>query len=52
MVIWEKLKDKLANNYLLVSDQYPDTFEKAMHILGNHQVARSSMPFRPSPTTQ
>ncbi len=23
-----KLKDKLANNYLLGSNQYPDTFEK------------------------
>ncbi len=27
-----KLKDKLANNYLLGSDQYPDTFKKAMRI--------------------
>ncbi len=44
-----KLKDKLANNYLLGSDQYPDTFEKAMHILGNYQVGKTSMPFRASP---
>jgi hypothetical protein len=33
-----KLKDKLANTYLLGSDQYLDTFKKAMHILGNYQV--------------
>ncbi len=44
-----KLKDKLANNYLLGSHQYPDTFEKAMHILGNYQVGKTSMPFRASP---
>jgi hypothetical protein len=43
-----KLKDKLANNYLLGSDQYPDTFEKAMRILGNYQVGKTSMPFRAS----
>ena len=28
-----KLKDELANNYLLGTDQYPDTFEKALRIL-------------------
>jgi hypothetical protein len=44
-----KLKDKLANNYLLGSDQYPDTFEKAMRILGNYQVGKTSTPFRASP---
>ncbi len=27
-----KLKDKLANNYLLGTDQYPNTFDKALHI--------------------
>jgi hypothetical protein len=43
-----KLKDELANNYLLGSDQYPDTFKKAMHILGNYQVGKTSMPFRAS----
>ncbi len=31
-----KLKDKLANNSLLGSDQYPDTFEKAMRIGNAH----------------
>jgi hypothetical protein len=41
-----KLKDELANNYLLGTDQYPDTFEKAMRILGNYQVTRPSRPFR------
>ncbi len=44
-----KLKDELANNYLLGSNQYPDTFEKAMRILGNYQVGKTSMPFRASP---
>ncbi len=32
-----KLKDELANNYLLGTDQYPDIFDKALHILGNYQ---------------
>ncbi len=31
---YSKLKDKLANNYILGSDHYPDTFEKAVQILG------------------
>jgi hypothetical protein len=44
-----KLKDELANYYLLGSNQYPDTFEKAMPILGNYQVGKTSMPFRASP---
>jgi hypothetical protein len=46
---YEKLKDQLANNYLLWSNQYPDTFEKAMRILENYQVGKTSMPFRASP---
>ncbi len=41
-----KLKDELANNYLLGTDQYPDMFDKAMRILRNYQVIRSSRPFR------
>ncbi len=41
-----KLKDKLANNYLLGTDQYPDTFDKAKRILGNYQVTRPSRAFR------
>ncbi len=44
-----KLKDELGNNYLLGSNQYPDTFEKAMRILGSYQVGKTSMPFRASP---
>ncbi len=34
-----KQKDERANNYLLGSDQYPDTYNKALHILGNYQVS-------------
>jgi hypothetical protein len=41
-----KLKDELANNYLLGTDQYPNTFEKAMRILGNYQRTRPSRLFR------
>jgi hypothetical protein len=41
-----KLKDKLANNYLLGTDQYPHTFDEALHILGNYQTTRPNMPFR------
>ena len=37
-----RLKNELANNYLLGSDQYPGTYEKAMHILGNYQTTRTS----------
>ena len=43
------LKDVLANNYLLGSDQYPDTLEKAQRILSNYQTARVTTPFKPSP---
>ncbi len=41
-----KLKDELANNYLLGTDQYPDTFDKALRILGNYQSTSPNMPFR------
>jgi hypothetical protein len=41
-----KLKDELANNYLLGTDQYPNTFDKALHILGNSQTTKPNMPFR------
>jgi hypothetical protein len=44
-----KLKDELENNYLLGTDQYPDTFEKALRILGNYQTMINSLPYRPSP---
>jgi hypothetical protein len=30
-----RLKKDLANNYLLGSNQYPETFKKALRILGN-----------------
>jgi hypothetical protein len=45
------LKDSLANNYLLGSNQYPDTFGKAMHILGNYQTMKASAPYRAIQTT-
>ncbi len=40
------LKEELANNYLLGMDQYPDTYEKAVPILGNYQTSRLSRPYR------
>ncbi len=44
-----KLKDKLANSYLLGSDQYPDTFDKAMRIIGKYQTTlRPALPYKPS----
>jgi hypothetical protein len=43
-----KLKDKLANSYLLGSDQYPNTFDKATRILGNYQTTlRRALPYKP-----
>ncbi len=44
-----KLKDKLANNYLLGTDQYPDTLEKAGRILSNYQSTDVSARYRGSP---
>ncbi len=44
-----KLKDELANNYLLGTDQYPDTLDKAVRILGNYQTSRVNMPYRANP---
>ncbi len=43
-----KLKDEVANNYLLGTDQYPDTLDKAVRILSNYQTTKSYMPFRGS----
>ena len=43
-----KLKDELANDYLLGSDHYPDTLEKAARILANYQNTRASAPYRAS----
>ncbi len=44
-----KLRDKLANNYLFSTDQYPNTYKKAMRILGNYRTSRNMMPYHPSP---
>jgi hypothetical protein len=46
---YRKLKDELANNYLLWTDQCPDTFDKAVRILGNNQTSRVNMPYRANP---
>ncbi len=43
-----KLKDELANNYLLGTDHYPDILEKAMRILGNYQNTRIVVPHKVS----
>ena len=43
------LKDSLANNYLLRSDHYPETFGKAMRILGNYQTTKALVPYRVIP---
>ena len=37
-----KLKEQLANNYLLGTDQYPNTLEKATRVLGNYQVPKGT----------
>ncbi len=42
-----KLRDN-ANNYLLGTNQYPDTFDKALRILGNYQTSKSCALFRAS----
>ncbi len=34
---YARLKEQLANSYLLGMDQYPNTLEKATRILGNYQ---------------
>ena len=41
-----RLKDELANDYLLESDHYPDTLEKAGRILASYQNTRASTPYR------
>ena len=45
---YRMLKDALASNYLLVSDQYPNMFEKALCILGNYQTTKTSVPYKAS----
>ena len=46
---FRKLKDELANNYLLSTDQYPDTLEKAGRILANYQTTKIGTPYRGNP---
>jgi hypothetical protein len=46
---YRKLKDELTNSYLLGSDQYPNTFDKATRILANYQTtSRPDLPYKPS----
>ena len=45
---YRALKDSLAYNYFLGSDQYPNTLEKVMRILGNYQTTKVATPFRAS----
>ena len=40
-----RLKEQLANDYLLGTDQYLNTLEKASRILGNYQVLKTT-PFQ------
>jgi hypothetical protein len=46
---YRNLKNEQANNYLLGRDQYPNTYKKAMQILGNYQGLKSIIPFQGSP---
>jgi hypothetical protein len=46
---YESLKDSLANDYVLGNNQYPDTFGKAMRILGNYQTTKMSVTYRAMP---
>ena len=39
---YRKLKEQLANNYLLGTDQYPNMLEKATRIIGNYQVPKGT----------
>jgi hypothetical protein len=43
------LKDQLANNYLFGTNQYPDTLDKALRILGNYQTTRVAGGFKANP---
>ncbi len=46
---YRKLRDELANDYLFGTDQYHNTYEKAMRILGNYWTFRNMMPYCASP---
>jgi hypothetical protein len=37
------LKKQLTKKYLLGTEQYPNTLEKAIRILGNYQVAKANL---------
>ncbi len=37
---YSRLKEQLANNYLLGTNQHPNMLEKASRILWNYQVAK------------
>jgi hypothetical protein len=43
---YRQLKNELANNCLLGTDQYSTNFDKALCILGNYQVSMSNRPFQ------
>jgi hypothetical protein len=45
---YEKLKNELANDYLLRLDHYPDTLEKAARVLANYQNTKAIAPYRAS----
>ncbi len=47
-----KLRDKLANNYLLGTNQYPNTFDKAVVSLGITRQASKAHPSGPAQTTR
>jgi hypothetical protein len=44
-----KLKDKLAKNYLLGTNKYPKTSNKALQLPGNYQNMRGNVPYTASP---
>jgi hypothetical protein len=39
-----RLEKQLPTNYLLGTDQYPNTFKKVTIILGNYQETKPSQP--------
>ncbi len=43
------LKDQLADNYLLGTNKYPNTLDKALRILGNYQTTRVAGGFKANP---
>ncbi len=47
-----RLTDEHANNYLVGTDQYPNTYEKELRILGNYQSTKNGMPYHASPSSR